>query len=94
MKGTGLKILSRTALLAVMLVTSMAVAQNLQSRPIDLAVTYYALHTNHITAQSSWMKGGGAVELGAQMYRGLGIAARVEGDHAGPTPPWPSPSAW
>ena len=32
MKGTGLKILSRTALLTVMLVTSMAVAQNLQSR--------------------------------------------------------------
>jgi opacity protein-like surface antigen len=84
MKGPGLKILSRTALLAVMLVTSMAVAQNPQSTPIDLAVTYDALHTNHITAQSFWMKGG-TVELGAQIYRGLGIAARVEGGHAGPS---------
>jgi hypothetical protein len=50
--------------------------------PIDLAVTYDALHANHITSQSFWMQGG-AVELGAQAYRGLGIAARVEGLHAG-----------
>jgi hypothetical protein len=54
----------------------------MQSAPIDLAVTYDALHTNHITAQSFWMQGGG-IELGARMYRGLGIAARVEGLHAG-----------
>jgi hypothetical protein len=82
MKGTRHKILSRTTLLAALLVTSVAGAQNLRSAPIDIAVTYDALHTNHITAQSFWMQGG-AVELGAQMHRGLGIAARVEGDHAG-----------
>jgi hypothetical protein len=57
----------------------MAAAQN---APIDLAVTYDALHTNHITAQNFWMQGG-AMELGARAYRGLGIAARVEGLHAG-----------
>jgi hypothetical protein len=78
MKGTRSWIL----LLAALLVTSMAVAQNLQSPPIDLAVTYDALHTDHITSQSFWMQGG-AVELGAQFYRGVGIVARVEGDHAG-----------
>jgi hypothetical protein len=82
MKGTRHKILSRTALLAALLVTSVAGAQNLRDAPIDLAVTYDAPHTNHITAQSFWMQGG-AVELGAQAYRGLGIVARVEGLHAG-----------
>jgi opacity protein-like surface antigen len=65
-----------------MLVTSVAVAQGAQSAPLDVAVTYDALHTNHIMAQNFWMQGG-AVELGARMYRGLGIAARVEGLHAG-----------
>jgi hypothetical protein len=64
---------------AVLLIAGVAAAQ---SAPIDLAVTYDALHTNHITAQSFWMQGG-AVELGARMVRGLGIAARVEGLHAG-----------
>jgi hypothetical protein len=77
MKGRRTGILS----MAVLLVTSVAAAQN-QGTPIDLAVTYDALHTNDITAQSFWMQGG-AVELGARAYRGLGIAARVEGLHAG-----------
>ena len=70
--------------MVVLLIASAAVAQNAPGAPIDLAVTYDALHTNHITAQSFWMQGG-AVELGARAYRGLGIAARVEGLHAGPT---------
>ena len=65
--------------MAVVLAAGVAAAQ---SAPIDLAVAYDALHTNHITAQSFWMQGG-AAELGARMYRGLGIAARVEGLHAG-----------
>src|ERR1700723_559038 len=68
--------------MVVLLIASAAVAQNAPGAPIDLAVTYDALHTNHITAQSFWMQGG-AVELGARAYRGLGIAARVEGLHAG-----------
>jgi hypothetical protein len=78
MKGMRRAILS----MAVLLIAGAAAAQGVQSAPIDLAVTYDALHTNHITAQSFWMQGG-AVELGARMYRGLGIVARVEGDHAG-----------
>jgi hypothetical protein len=65
--------------MAAMLIAGVAAAQ---SAPVDLAVTYDALHTNHITAQNFWMQGG-AIELGARMYRGLGIAARVEGLHAG-----------
>ena len=78
MKGMRRGILS----MAVLLIAGAAAAQGVQSAPIDLAVTYDALRTNHITAQNFWMQGG-AVELGARMYRGLGIAARVEGDHAG-----------
>jgi hypothetical protein len=73
-------------MLMSMLMTGTAAAQAIPagavpSAPIDLAVTYDALHTDHITAQSFWMQGG-AVELGARLYRGLGIAARVEGLHA------------
>jgi hypothetical protein len=68
--------------MAVLLIAGAAAAQEVQSAPIDLAVTYDALHTNHITAQDFWMQGG-AVELGARAYRRLGIAARVEGLHAG-----------
>jgi hypothetical protein len=75
MKGMRRRILS----MAVLLIASAAAAQ---SAPIDLAVTYDVLHTNHITSQSFWMQGG-AVEMGARMYRGLGVAARVEGLHAG-----------
>jgi hypothetical protein len=67
--------------MAVLLIAGAASAQAAQPS-IDLAVTYDALHTNHITSQSFWMQGG-AVELGARAYRGLGIAARVEGLHAG-----------
>jgi hypothetical protein len=78
MKGMRRGILS----MAVLLIAGAAAAQEVQSAPIDLAVTYDALHTNHITAQNFWMQGG-AMELGARAYRGLGIAARVEGLHAG-----------
>ena len=75
MKGMRCGILS----MAVLLIAGRAAAQ---SAPVDLAVTYDTLHANHITSQSFWMQGG-AVELGAQFYRCLGIVARVEGDHAG-----------
>ncbi len=68
------------------LVASTAVAQSLPSAPVQVAVTYDTLHTNHITGQNFWMQGG-AVELAATMYGGLGIAARVEGMHAGAASP-------
>ena len=77
-----------SAVLMTMLMTGAAAAQAVpgttavQSASIDIAVTYDALHTNHLTAQEFWMQGG-AVEIGARLYRGLGVAARVEGLHAG-----------
>jgi hypothetical protein len=76
-------------MLAALLTSKAVVAQDgLEGRgaPLDLAVTYDALHANHITAQNFWMQGG-AVELGARLHRGLGIAARAEGLHAGGTSP-------
>jgi hypothetical protein len=59
-----------------------AMPNAVQCAPIDIAVACDALHTSHITSQSFWMQGG-AVELGARAWRGLGVAARVEGLHAG-----------
>jgi len=50
--------------------------------PVDVAITYDALHANDLTGDNFWMQGG-AVELGARLYRGFGIAARVEGGHVG-----------
>ena len=82
MKGMRSGILSMAGLLAVMLNAGAAAAQGVQSAPIDLAVTYNVLHTNHISSQSFWMQGG-AVELGARVYRGLGVVGRVDGLHAG-----------
>ena len=84
MKGTRSGILLMAGMLSL-LAAGAAAGQPLpaaQNGAIDLAVTYDALHANQITSQSFWMQGG-AVELGARAYRGLGIAARVEGLHVG-----------
>jgi hypothetical protein len=50
--------------------------------PVDVAITYDTLHINNIGGGSRWMQGG-TVELQAPLYRGLGVAARVEGFHTG-----------
>lgn len=73
----------RLALCIVLLAgTSFLRAQSLQNK-LDLAVTYSAgrsLKTN--ASQNFWMHGG-SVELGANVWHGLGIAAGVTGMHAG-----------
>jgi hypothetical protein len=75
-------------LLAGVLATGVAAAQAApspaegQSARLDLAVTYDTLHTNHLIAQEFWAQGV-ALELGARLYGGLGIAGRVEYLHAG-----------
>jgi hypothetical protein len=75
-----------TAMLLMMLATGAASAQATpsaaQGAPIDIAVTFDTLHTNHLTALNFWMTGAD-VEIGARLYHGLGVAARVEGLHAG-----------
>jgi hypothetical protein len=65
--------------LAGLLLAAPALAQ--QPR-VDLGVTYTAERSlRAATGQNFWMQGG-AIELGANVWRGWGIAADVEGTHA------------
>lgn len=61
--------------------TSFLQAQSPQNR-LDLAVTYSAERSlNSNTSQNFWIQGG-SVELGANVWQGLGIAADVTGTHS------------
>lgn len=52
-------------------------------RKIDIAVLYTAEHTLKAnTTQSVWLQGG-SVQLGAEFYHGLGLAADLTGLHTG-----------
>jgi hypothetical protein len=54
-------------------------AQAPPSRRLDLSVTYVAEHSLKAqTSQDFWMQGG-SIELGANVWRGWGIAANVTG---------------
>jgi outer membrane immunogenic protein len=52
------------------------------SHEVDLALTYDAVHNTVNGGGSFWQQGGG-VELSAEFYHGLGIAASVGGVHVG-----------
>jgi len=49
-----------------------------QTPGADLAMTFNADRTNPVNGTNSWLKGG-SIELGANAWHGLGIAARVTG---------------
>jgi opacity protein-like surface antigen len=72
----------RTTLCILLLVgTSSLRGQSPQNR-LDLAATYSAERSlNSNTSQNFWIQGG-SVELGANVWRGLGIAADVTGTHS------------
>jgi opacity protein-like surface antigen len=72
----------RTTLCILLLVgTSSLLAQSPQNR-LDLAATYSAERSlNSNTSQNFWIQGG-SVELGANVWHGLGIAADVTGTHS------------
>lgn len=54
-----------------------------QQPRVDLGVTYVAEHSlRAATNQSFWMQGG-AIELGANVWRGWGVAADIAGTHTG-----------
>ena len=58
-------------------------AQSQQPNQLDLSVTYTAERSlKSGTSQNFWMQGG-SIELGANVWRGWGIAADVTGVHAG-----------
>lgn len=73
----------RIALCMLLAGTGLLRAQAPQPNRLDLSVTYIAersLKAN--TSQNFWLQGG-SIELGANVYRGWGIAANVTGTHTG-----------
>ena len=46
----------------------------------DVAVTYTEQYSNLVSTPTFWQPGG-SVELSAQVYRGLGLAANITGNH-------------
>jgi predicted porin len=50
---------------------------------LDLAVSYIAQDSLKASSSQNFWSQGGSVELGANVWRGLGIAADVTGTHAG-----------
>ena len=53
-----------------------------KNREADIAFTYAAMRASERNTTSFWLRGG-AVELHARFYRGLGVAASVTGMHEG-----------
>jgi opacity protein-like surface antigen len=74
----------RTRLCILLLsATSILRAQASPSRRLDLSITYIAEHSLKAqTSQNFWIQGG-SIELGANVWRGWGIAANVTGTHTG-----------
>lgn len=63
--------------------TSILRAQTSPSRRLDLSITYIAEHSLKAqTSENFWLQGG-SIELGANVWRGWGIAANVTGTHTG-----------
>ena len=58
-------------------------AQTPRPNRLDLSITYAAEHSlKSNTSQNFWLQGG-SIQLGANVWRGWGIAADVTGIHAG-----------
>ena len=79
-----MQILFRVGLCMLLLSgTGILYAQAPPSRRLDLSITYVTEHSSKAqTSQDFWMQGG-SIELGANVWRGLGIAAEVTGTHSG-----------
>jgi hypothetical protein len=73
----------RVTLCMFLLWTGLLRAQTPQPTRLDLSVTYAGEHSLKAnTSQNFWLQGG-SIELGANVWRGWGIAADVTGTHAG-----------
>jgi hypothetical protein len=53
---------------------------NSNHQEVDLAVTYSAEHSNLTNGENFWRQGG-SIELSAEAFHGLGVAANVTGTH-------------
>jgi hypothetical protein len=78
-------------LVAAACVPMMAQAQAAPSNRVDLAVTYAAAHSVHAGSSSTFWLQGGAVELHAQIFRGLGVTASGTGLHVASNNPLVAP---
>ncbi|MEO6924269.1 MAG: hypothetical protein ABI142_10620, partial [Bryocella sp.] len=80
------------ALCGMVMGAASAQAQASHSRKAewDVSVTYAATHAIHDSGQGLWLQGG-AADLHAQLYRGLGVVASVTGLHAGSSNPAVAP---
>lgn len=58
----------------------LAAASTAGHQETDVAVTYTEQYSNLVSTPTFWQPGG-SVELSAQVYRGLGLAANVTGNH-------------
>jgi hypothetical protein len=71
--------------LSVSLLAATAFLHAQAPRPyrLDLSITYFGEHSlKAATSENFWLQGG-SIELGANVWRGWGIAADVTGAHAG-----------
>jgi hypothetical protein len=68
-----------TIMMCISLAPCFAVAETATPK-LDLAISFLGDRTNPVAGSNSWLTGG-AIELGADVWRGLGIAADVQGLH-------------
>lgn len=54
------------------------IAANAKPQQLDLAITFTADRTNPVAGKNQWLTGG-SIELGTNVWRGFGIAAKVTG---------------
>jgi peptidoglycan-associated lipoprotein len=76
---------SRPALfLAVLAAATLAVAASAaaqQKMPVDVSISYIAEHANAVGSNGNFWLQGGSAELGADLWRGLGVGVNVTGTH-------------
>lgn len=68
-----------TIMMCILLAPCFASAQ-MAAPKLDLAITFLGDRINSVAGSNSWLTGG-AIELGANVWRGFGIAADVQGLH-------------
>jgi hypothetical protein len=72
----------RIAIASLLLGSTASLAAQMAPR-LDLAVTYIGQRSVKASSSQNFWSQGGSVELGANVWRGLGIAADVTGTNAG-----------
>jgi len=69
---------------AAVSLTGPAFAQATHRAPaIDIAITYETVHSDHVANGNSFFQQGGAAEIHAHLFGGLGVVASLTGEHAG-----------